>query len=406
MQYIKCKQIYFEDGCKDGYLVVDGKKIVGFLGKDAQVEDYVDYSDYRIIPGIFDTHNHSSHGYAPNKTEENVRGYLKGIASTGVTCILPTQEYNEGRPDYDIIYKLSQEEVDGATIMGIHSEDTERLGHRVGENGIPIATDHIDMDLVKATWENSHGLLKLCGIAPELPGSEEAIKYLTERGVRVAFMHSEAEYAEARESFKKGITVSTHTCNVMRGIHHRHMGGLGACLLDPDLNCEIICDCLHNSPEMLELIFRVKGDFSKWMMISDSTDMTGAPAGVYIPYPGYTGDEKYYITEEGFCLDENGRLSGSAKPVIFGIKNLVERLNMPIETVIKMASLNPARVYGFEETKGSIKIGKDCDLAVIDEDYNVIATYANGRKVFDKDVDKDLVNMAMVNACRVGDLEK
>ena len=381
MKYIRSKKIYFEDGARDGYLVIDGKKIVGYLDANAKVDEYVDYSDYRIIPGIFDTHNHAGHGYSPTRTEENIKGYLKGIASDGVTCILPTVEYNEGRPDYDLLYKVSQEEVDGATIMGIHSEDTERLGNRVGENGTPIDVDHLDMDLVKATWENSHGMLKLCGIAPELPGSDEAIKYLTDRGVRVAFMHSEAEYAEARESFKKGITVSTHTCNVMRGIHHRHMGGLGACILDPDLNNEIICDCLHVSPEMLELIFRVKGDMSKWMMISDNVDFGGAPAGWY---KGDSENSKYHITEEGFCLSPSGRLCGSAKPVIFGIKNLVERLNIPMETVIRMASLNPARVYGFAETKGSIKAGKDADFVAIDDDYNVMATYCNGRQVYDK----------------------
>ena len=40
-----------------------------------------------------------------------------------------------------------------------------------------------------------------------------------------------------------------------------------------------------------------------------------------------------------------------------------------------MSSLNPARKYGFEKEKGSIKIGKDSDFVVIDDDYQVIETY-------------------------------
>ena len=392
--YIRSKQIYFEDGVRDGYLVVEGKKIVGFLDKDAKVAEYVDYSDYRIIPGIFDTHNHGSHGFEPGLDEKNVRGYLKGIASEGVSNCFPTVSYNKGN-SYHIMAKLSKEEVDGATIMGIHSEDTERLGHRVGENGVPITNDRIDMQLVKDTWEQSDGCLKLCGIAPELPGSDEAIKYLTDKGVRVAYMHSECEYKEAREAFKKGITVSTHTCNVMRGIHHRHMGGLGAVLLDSDMNCEIICDCLHVSQEMLELIFRAKGNMDKWMMISDSVDFCGAPAGVYRS-ENPDSDRTYNITEEGFCLNKEGRLCGSARPVIYGMKQLVEKVGLPFETVIKMSSLNPCRVYGFDKTKGSIKLGKDADIVAIDDNYNVIATYCDGRKVYDKDVDKDVFNQAFL----------
>lgn len=398
--FIKCNKIYFEDGIKAGYLEVEGKKIVGYLDSNAKVDDYVDYSDYRIIPGIFDTHNHSTRGYAPDHSEEELRGYLKGLAADGVTCVFPTCEYYKDKHNYEYIYKLYNQEVDGATIMGIHSEDTERLGNRVGENGIPIGITSIDMELVKDTYENSHGLLKLCGIAPELPGADEAIKYLTERGVRVAMMHSEADYATAREAFKKGVSVTTHTCNVMSGIHHRRMGGLGACILDPDVNNELICDGQHVSFEMMEILFRVKRDFSKFMMISDNIDHAGLPADEY--YANSKKNERHmFVTKEGHCVDTNGRICGSAKPVIYGIKNLVTVLNIPLETVIRMSSLNPARVYGFDVYKGSIKIGKDADLVVIDENYSPIATYANGRKVYDKDVDTDLINHKFYEEWRV-----
>lgn len=58
----------------------------------------VDASQYRIIPGIFDTHNHGTMGYAMmsavSDDEANVRGYLKGLASQGVTAILPTADLN------------------------------------------------------------------------------------------------------------------------------------------------------------------------------------------------------------------------------------------------------------------------------------------------------------------------
>ena len=390
---IRSKRIYFEDGVRDGYLVTEGRKIVGFLDKSAAVKDYVDYTDHRIIPGIFDTHNHGTHGYCPQgfqKGKEEVYGYLKGLAANGVANVFPTMEFYEGTNNYKRITEIVQEEVDGATILGIHSEDTERLGHRVGEKGVPIGEFPVDMDLVRATWENAEGLLKLCGVAPEKENGYEAIDYLNSKGVKVAFMHSDATYEEAMEAFKRGVYVSTHTCNVMRGIHHRNMGGLGACLLDEDLYNELICDFLHVRKEMITLMFKVKPNMDKWIMISDNVTIAGAPPG---KYRDFEDESRYHIiTEEGFCLDPNGRLSGSAKPVLYGIYNLVEKLGLPMETVIRMAALNPARAYGFDEEKGSIKLGKDADLAVIDDAYQCVATYANGRKVFDRDVDKNLFN--------------
>ena len=45
--------------------------------------------------------------------------------------------------------------------------------------------------------------------------------------------------------------------------------------------------------------------------------------------------------------------------------------------------LNPARFYGYTN-KGSIEVGKDADFVVISDDYKAIATYANGRKVYDQ----------------------
>ena len=402
--YIRSKRIYTSEGIKDGYLVIQGKKIVGFLDASAKVSEYEDYTNEIIIPGIFDTHCHAAMGYSPRGDyygDIEVKKFLKGVASMGVSLIFPTiAKYDDYV--FERLARLMDEEIDGAKMLGIHSEDTDGLGHRVGEKGKPITNDRIDMDLVKGIYESSCGKLKLCGIAPELAGSKEAIEYLTQRGVKVAFMHSEADYQTALDSFKNGITISTHTANVMRGIHHRHMGGLGACLLDKDLYNEIICDFLHLSKEMITLMFKAKNDMSKWIMISDNASIAcaGAPAGRYTGSKGSLDANVFNISEEGFCLTNTGRLSGSTKPILFGIKNLVTELKMPLEEVIKLASYNPCQFYGFKE-KGAIKIGNDCDLTIIDNDFNCISTYTEGKKVYDKIKDKECFNPEWVKLHKV-----
>ena len=172
----------------------------------------------------------------------------------------------------------------------------------------------------------------------------------------------------------------------MAGIHHRNMGGLGAALLSDDVYNELICDGLHVRNEMIEIIFRVKNDaFNKIMMISDNTHLGGLKPG---RYEGAFGPCN--ITEEGFCLTDTGRLAGSAKPVLYGMRNLVKNMHMPLEKVCVMASLNPCRVYGFADRKGSLRIGKDADFAVIDKDFNCLYTYREGRKIYDHTIDTDL----------------
>lgn len=386
---IKCKRIVTEDGIVDGYLEIEGKIIKRITQREIGPVD-VDASQYRIIPGIFDTHNHGTMGYAMmsavSDDEANVRGYLKGLASQGVTAILPTAEFEL----FPVIAKVSKEENDGAKIIGIHSEGPYL--NRVGEKAIDTGHPDISLDHLQAMIDAAEGTLKLVGLAPELENADKAIEFLTERGIRVAFTHSNCGYDEAIAAFRKGITVTTHTANVMSGIHHRRMGGLGACLLDPYVNNEIICDLLHVSKEMLQIMFKCKS-YDKFMMISDNVPMAGAPIGRYM----IDKDLAVNIDEKGYCLTDTGRLCGSTKPVLFGIRNLVEELELPLETVSKMASLNPCRVYGVGDTKGSLRVGKDADFVIISDNYQALQTYSEGRKVYDHEIDTHIFNQAFLD---------
>lgn len=376
---IHSTRIYMADGCKSGTLTIEGKKIVAFTpGCDPEA---VDYGDLRIIPGPFDTHNHGTCGYEPGRGETeaeckaSVKGYLKGLASQGTVNIFPTVTPPECIAAVAAVHDEGPQ--DGATILGIHSEGPWL--NRVGEKGIKTGWPDVSLDTAKAMVEAGHGLLRLVALAPEIPGIEPVMEYLLSQGVTLAYAHSDNNYAEAVESFGKGISVATHTGNVMSGLHHRNMGGLGACLLNENVECEVICDGLHIGLEMLQIYFRVKSP-DRFMMISDCTHLSGAPVGHYDTTYGLPVN----ITPEGFVLTDTGRLMGSSQPVLYGIGNLVEKMGVPMETVLKMACLNPAKKYGFVHDKGCLALGKDADLVVITDDYKAQATYAEGRLVYDR----------------------
>ncbi len=393
--YIRSTRIYTPHACVKGIVEIKDGRIEAILPYDADVKDVLDVGENRIIPGIFDTHNHGTMGYNAggddDEIELNVKGYLKGLASQGVTSVFPTTT----KLNYIAAFaEAAKKDVDGAKVAGIHSEGPYL--NRVGEKGVDTGHPDIDLKHCEDMLKAGGGYLRLVAVAPENPGAKELVEYFTKNGVRIAFAHSNMFYKEAMEAFKWGITVITHTANVMEGIHHRHLGGLGAALLSDDVYNEIICDGLHIQNEMIEIMFRIKNDaFNKFMMVSDCSSMSGAPVGKY-----HSSWMDVNITPEGFCLSDTGRLCGSTMPVIKGIRNLVENAGIGIHDVLKMACLNPAKVYGFEN-KGTIEVGKDADLVVIDTDYVPLYTFSEGRCVWDKEKEGDPFNPDFIAKARI-----
>lgn len=388
-------RIYTPEGPKAGVLTVEGSKITAFAENTTDPEA-IEYGDQRIIPGIFDTHNHGTCGYdimnknAPHEKQiASVKGYLKGLASQGTVNIFPTV----CDPDFiRAVAEVAKEgDQDGATILGIHSEGPWL--NRTGEKGIRTGWPEVSMETAHAMVEAGGGWLRLVALAPEIPGMDPIIEYFLSQGITVAAAHSDNNYKQAMAAYAKGISVATHTGNVMTDMHHRDIGGLGAALTNENVTCEVICDGLHICDEMLGIYFKVKST-DKFMMVSDCTALSGAPVG---KYEGIFEGMALNVTPEGFVLTDTGRLCGSSQPVLFDIGNLVNNVGLPLETCLKMACLNPCIKYGFADRKGTIEVGKDADLVVISDDYQAQVTYAEGRKVYDRSTEGKIFNADYLN---------
>ena len=55
---------------------------------------------------------------------------------------------------------------------------------------------------------------------------------------------------------------------------------------------------------------------------------------------------------------------------------------MEICEVVKLASLNPSKELGIEGETGSLQLGKYADIAILDENFNVLQTIVEGKTVF------------------------
>ena len=75
----------------------------------------------------------------------------------------------------------------------------------------------------------------------------------------------------------------------------------------------------------------------------------------------------------------SGELSGSTLTMDRAVRNMMELGGVSLQEAVMMATTNPARAIGIEDKKGSIELGKDADLAILDEKLNVCSTVVRGK---------------------------
>lgn len=395
---IHSKRIYMADGLKAGYLKIEDRKIVDFYPEGTDVVADIDYGNNRIIPGIFDTHNHGGFGYdmIRQTTKEDVKAFLKAEASLGVVNMFTT---TSGPINLDVLKDEVGIDQDGTRILGIHSEGP--WGSRVGEKGINLGYPKPDMEVAKQMVEAGGAGFKLVDVAPEVEGALDVIKYFVSQGLNVGLYHTNANFEEANKGIDAGASVATHLGNVMTGLHHRDVGTLGACILRDEVDCEMICDGLHISLPMIEIYLRAK-NHDQLMMVSDNVVYANLPVGRYVGFDKKSDRAFINISEDGFVLSDTGRLSGSSKPVLYGIMNLVEKLHVPMEECCKFFCYNPVRKYSDPSKKGALAKGKDADLVVISDDYKAIATYSEGRIVYDANKDVIVCKDSFLKEHKIG----
>jgi N-acetylglucosamine-6-phosphate deacetylase len=88
------------------------------------------------------------------------------------------------------------------------------------------------------------------------------------------------------------------------------------------------------------------------------------------------------LVSGGVCMLPDENLAGSVLTMDKAIGNMVTFCRVPLREAFRMASLNPARSIGLDGRKGSLEVGKDADLVVMDESLNVKLTIARGQVVY------------------------
>lgn len=352
---------------------IENGKIV-HIGTIDDAKDVVDCTGKYVIPGLVDIHTHGCAGAdACDATIEAMDKLSECQGKAGITSFCATSmtvPEEEIAAVMETVKKYMEGPQKGAAVIGINMEgpffaESKKGAQRADCLKLP------DVDFFRSMNEKSGHAIKLCDIAVELPGSIEFIKAVKEE-VEISIGHSAANYEEAMAAIENGASHVTHLYNAMNGLTHRSPGIIGAAS-DTNVYTELICDGIHIAPSAIRAAFKLMND--RVCLISDSMSACGMPNGEY-----ELGGQKVFMKDKKATLID-GTIAGSATNLADCMRKAVE-FGIELPVAIKAATYNPAKSIRMENKVGSIAVGLDADIIIMDKELNFEKVYFKGECKF------------------------
>ena len=331
-----------------------------------------------VTPGLIDTHIHGIGGFGPDDCDPlSTLKMSETLIRFGVTGFLPT--LYAGSPEKmkreagAVVKAIGHES--GARILGINLEGPFLNPVKCGAQD-PSALIQPDASVFASLAEACCGHAKAMTIAPELPDTEKIIPIAKEKGIVLLMGHTNATYEQAVRAMDLGILHATHTFNAMSPLNHKNPGVAGAAVFHDEMHCELIADGVHVHKDLVAFTV-MKKPADKVVLITDSLKPTALGPGRYVA----NGDDIVLGEKGAFVMEKNpATLCGSALTLNVAVRNVASWTG-DIARAVRMASENPAVVYGFRDL-GVIAKGKTADIAVFDEDFNATEVFVGGRLAY------------------------
>lgn len=383
MRIVKNANIFMDNGeitvgdiiIRDGKIEAVGKELHHIADKDSEslrvAEDVLDASGLYAIPGLTDIHFHGCAGYDfCDGTREAFDAITTYEAAHGITTICPaTMTLPEETLANICTNAANYHNEKGSELIGIHMEGPYLSAKKKGAQNEAYLRKP-DLELYRRLNELSGNLFKIVSIAPEEEGAIEFISVLKDEVV-LSLAHTTADYNKSLEAFNKGASHVTHLYNAMPPFHHRDPGVIGAAFDSSNATVELICDGIHLHPSVVRATVQMFGE-DRIIFVSDSMMAAGLPDGSYS-----LGMQDVHVKNKKAVLND-GTIAGSATNLLDCMRNAVLHMEIPLETAIKAAAVNPAKRIGIYDNYGSITPGKVANIILLDKDLNLKAILLNG----------------------------
>lgn len=366
-------------------VVIEASRIVGIMDVSVLGDNLpvIDVGGRYISPGLIDIHTHGAVGHSFNEpsneawtaiTYENVSRGVTSLLATLATAPIPNLVDCLG---FGQNWMASQH--DGTQVIGIHVEGPYfSYAHRGAQNPTHLRTPD---DGTVGKLLDYHDVIRVMSFAPELPGALDLTTRLVKLGIVAAAGHSSATDQHVQAAIRAGLQ---HTIHIWSGQSTttregpwRKPGILEATLTFNELTAEMITDNKHLPATLMKLAYKCIGP-DRLCVISDATNGAGLPEGTHFHMGGMT-----YDVHDGVAMMlDRSAFAGSSTLLNQMIPILTNVVGVPLVEAVRMASLTPAKVIGYDDRKGSLHAGKDADIAIFDEDFTTWRTLIAGKWVY------------------------
>ncbi|KAJ8725059.1 hypothetical protein PYW07_016017 [Mythimna separata] len=355
-----------------------------FYVEQLQADLTVNCEGLLIAPGFIDIQINGGWGvdfsYDSENVKEGVRKVSKQLLAHGVTSFCPTMVTSDVEKYHKILPLIKKTDggQHGATVLGVHLEgpfiSLAKKGAHMEEY---IKTPDKGIKTIEEVYGSLDNVV-IVTLAPELPGATEAIKELTEVGIKVALGHSTASLAQGEKAVECGANLITHLFNAMLPFHHRDPGlvGLLASTTQKQVFYGIISDGIHTHPAALRIASRTNPE--GLVLVSDAVAAQGLADGNYRIGP-------QHVTVEGGRAYVTGTkvLCGSTTGLDECVATFKQSLDCSLEYALEAASLHPARALGIDDRKGKLNFGYDADFVMLHpEKIKIVSTWIAGECVY------------------------
>jgi N-acetylglucosamine-6-phosphate deacetylase len=375
----------------DGWLISRGEQIeaLGPPGRPGHAHQSIDLAGGYLAPGFVDLHVHGGAGHDfMDGTEEAFRAICQAHARHGTTSLLPTTtvaRHEQHLAFLQVCRDLQGSDIDGARILGAHFYGPyfahEARGCHPGEPVRPPREEEYRRYL-------EFGCITRATVAPELEGAEGFVRACRARGIGCNAGHSYATFEQMEAALGWGVSHVDHLFCAMsdrarlrqQQTYPMRAGVMEATLFFDELTTEVIADGKHLAAPLLKLALKIKGP-DRLALVTDCNRALDMPDGPYLFGPRDGGEP--IIRRDGVGIMPDGTaLASGVVGMDEGVRTFHRFTGAPLADVVRMASLTPARIAGFDGVLGSLTPGKRADLVVLDRDLSVRQVYVGGRCVW------------------------
>ena len=380
MKRIRSDKIILEEGLFDGYVYFDNGKITDVTAKEIPFSEEYDMTGYYVSAGFIDIH---THGGAGNRFEGSVDEIVDGCnfhLMHGTTSICPTISAASFESMADSVSNIKRAMSDPrvkGTIIGAHMEGPYLSEKQAGAQCAEFIAEPRKEDYLPLL-ERYGDTIARWSYAPENDKEERFVRALKKYGVVASAGHTDAVYDDMARAMENGCELVTHlyscTSTITRDHGFRRLGVIETAYLLDDMYVEIICDGKHLPPELIKLIYKIKGA-DKIALITDSLALAGTDQT-----HGFMQNTEFII-EDGVCkLMDRSAFAGSIATADRLVRVAVKEADIPLLDAVKMITETPAKIMKLS-SKGKIARNKTADFVVFDENISIKAVFARGKLI-------------------------